>query len=161
MWSLFPNTSNNGLHRTSEFPLQFLQEAIDTRVDSKVYEVLRIERIRKELIQSTTTHKISSDPYQPKYNVFTCVQAAVLQGIPHVVLAMHRFNPTDVQLATWYALYRLKKDKQQMKSKSLKLNVALGFGTKLGHLYSFDRRLEWGIGRDDGSILCLCSRRSV
>ncbi|POM76022.1 Hypothetical protein PHPALM_6788 [Phytophthora palmivora] len=115
MWSLFPSISNDGLHRTSEFPLQLLQEAIDTRVDSKVYEVLRIERILKELIQSTTSHKIPSDPYQPKYNVFTCVQAAVLQGIPHVVLAMHRFNPTDVQLATWYALYRLKKDNQQMK----------------------------------------------
>ncbi|KAE8984275.1 hypothetical protein PR003_g23518 [Phytophthora rubi] len=107
MWS-FLSSNATVLHRTPEFPLQVLQEAIATRDEMKVWKVLRKQRIRDELVHSTTTHKVPSDPQQHKYNVFTCVEAAVHCDTPRVILAMFRYNPADVRLATWYALYRLK-----------------------------------------------------
>ncbi|KAG6614586.1 uncharacterized protein IUM83_04083 [Phytophthora cinnamomi] len=111
MWS-FLSSSSTSLHRAAEFPLQALQEAITTQDEAKVWEVLRKQRIRDELAQSTTTHKVPNDPQQQKYNVFTCVEAAVHRNMPQVVLAMCRFNAADVRLATWYAIYRRKKTKQ-------------------------------------------------
>jgi hypothetical protein len=104
MWSFSSSSSSNSTH---EFPLQVLQEAIDAQDEGNVWKVLRKQSIRDELAHSTTTHKVPSDPQQQKYNVFTCVQAAVRLNMHRVVLAMHHFNPKDVRLATWYALYRL------------------------------------------------------
>ncbi|EGZ08040.1 hypothetical protein PHYSODRAFT_339913 [Phytophthora sojae] len=95
MWSFLSVTSPTRIHHTPEFPLQ--------------------QRIRDELVHSTTTHKVPTDPQQQKFNVFTCVEAAVHCGMPRVVLAMYRFNPADVRLATWYALYRLKTKQAQAK----------------------------------------------
>ncbi|KAL4166339.1 hypothetical protein KRP22_013602 [Phytophthora ramorum] len=99
MWSFF-SSSSNALHRHPEFPLQLLQDAIETRDERKVWRVLREQRIRNELIQSTTTHKVPRDPQQQKVNVITCVQAAVLSNMPRVVFALYRYNPADIRLAT-------------------------------------------------------------
>ncbi|KAL4145940.1 hypothetical protein PRNP1_011813 [Phytophthora ramorum] len=120
MWSFF-SSSSNALHRHPEFPLQLLQDAIETRDERKVWRVLREQRIRNELIQSTTTHKVPRDPQQQKVNVITCVQAAVLSNMPRVVFALYRYNPADIRLATWYALYRLK---TEAKSQHLQLKVS-------------------------------------
>ncbi|GMF28912.1 unnamed protein product [Phytophthora lilii] len=110
MWSFLSGSSDSVLLGTPEFPLRVLQEAITTRDESKVWKVLRRSRIRNELITSTTTHKVPSDPEQQKYNVFTCVEAAIHCNLPRVVLAMYRYNPVDVRLATWFALYRLRSE---------------------------------------------------
>ncbi|ETI54234.1 hypothetical protein F441_02898 [Phytophthora nicotianae CJ01A1] len=111
MWSFLSGRSNSTLH-SIDFPLQALQDAISTGNESNVWKVLRQQRIRNELIHSTTTHKVPRDAQQQKCNVFTCVQAAVQENLPRVVLAMYRFNQDDVRLATWYALYRLKSDQK-------------------------------------------------
>ncbi|KAG7398028.1 hypothetical protein PHYBOEH_011860 [Phytophthora boehmeriae] len=108
LWSFCFNTTGG---RVPEFPLQQLQEAIETRDGSKALKVLRKRRIRSELAHSTTTHKVPSGPDQKKCNVFTCVETAVHYQMPHVVIAMYRFNPADVRLATWFALHRLSRPK--------------------------------------------------
>ncbi|OWZ12204.1 hypothetical protein PHMEG_00014669 [Phytophthora megakarya] len=121
MWTILTTRSN--VFHTHEFPLQLLQEAIDTRVENKVWKVLRKQKIRNELIQSTTTHKVPSDPTQQKYNIFTCVQAAILQNLPQVVLAMYQFNPADYQANS---------------SNLLELNVKFGSGIELERFFSYD-----------------------
>ncbi|KAL4117424.1 hypothetical protein PRIC2_011415 [Phytophthora ramorum] len=80
MWSFF-SSSSNALHRHPEFPLQLLQDAIETRDERKVWRVLREQRIRNELIQSTTTHKVPRDPQQQKVNVITDDQGRTALGL--------------------------------------------------------------------------------
>ncbi|KAG7380345.1 hypothetical protein PHYBOEH_011485 [Phytophthora boehmeriae] len=94
---------NTTAARVPEFPLQQLREAAETRDESKALKALRKRRIRSELAHSTTAHKVPSGPDQTKCNVFTCVETAVHYQMPRVVIAMYRFNPADVRLATWFA----------------------------------------------------------
>ncbi|RLN49882.1 hypothetical protein BBJ28_00002009 [Nothophytophthora sp. Chile5] len=125
-------------HDAPEFPLGMLQTAIESQDECNAWNALANQRIRSELVCSTTTHKVPSGSQQQKCNVFTCVEAAVHCNMPRIVLAMYQLSPADVRLATWYALYNLK---SKHKTKRSSVVYPLQIASELANLARSQRKI--------------------
>lgn len=88
------------------YPLKVLEVALLAGDERCAVDVMESRVMQSALRQKAEERCLTRNPWQENCTVFSCVEAAVKNGLPRALERMEQLNAADVAKATWFALYK-------------------------------------------------------